>query len=165
MATKKGILITIVILAVISGASFVIWFLPQNHSSFVAVSDYKNELDSVKERQSIISSTLEANLKGMLDKTLSPDEFTNQTQILSSQTTSLISELVESNPPSEWKQSYGAYFESLKKYSSYLSETISLANKMKSAISPIDLNDEITKLDALKKESDVLANKSDQIRP
>ena len=101
----------------------------------------------------------------MLNKTISSDEFTNQTQILSSQTTSLISELVESNPPAEWKQSYAAYFESLKKYSDYLSETISLATKMKSNVSAIDLNNELTKLDSLKKESDALATKSGQLRP
>ncbi len=54
MATKKGIIITAAILAVISGASFVVWFLPQNHGSSVVVSDYKSELDSVKERHSLI---------------------------------------------------------------------------------------------------------------
>ena len=73
--------------------------------------------------------------------------------------------VVESNAPTEWKQSYGAYFESLKKYNDYLTETISLANKMKSGISPSDLNDEMAKLDALKKEADALVTKSDQTRP
>lgn len=165
VATKKGILITVAILAGISGASFVIWFLPQNHGSFVAVSDYKSELDSIKERHSLISTTADSNLKGLSDKSITPDLFINQTQVLSSQVTSLISELIESNPPSEWKQSYSAYFESLKKYNDYLSETISFANTMKSGLSSVDLNNEITKLDALKKESDSLVTKSDEIRP
>lgn len=165
MVTKKGIIITVVILAVISGASFVVWFIPQNHGSSVVVSDYKNELDSVKERHSLITTAIESNLKELLDKSMSPDDFINQTQVSSSQVTSLISELIESNPPSEWKQIYGTYFESLKKYNDYLSETISLANKMKSGISASDLNDEMSKLDALKKESDALVTKSNQIRP
>ena len=166
MATKKGIIITIAILAVISGASFVVWFLPQNHGgSSVIVSDYKNELDSVKERQSLVATEIESNLKGLSDKSISPDEFINKTQVSSSQVTSLITELIESNAPNQWQQSYGAYFESLKKYNAYLTETISLANKMKSGISPNDLNDEMTKLDALKKESDALVTKSDQTRP
>ena len=165
MATKKGIIITVAILAAISGASFVVWVLPQNHGSSVVVSDYKSELDSVKERHLLITTAIESNLKGLSGKSISPDEFINQTQISSSQVTSLISELIESNAPTEWKQSYGAYFESLKKYNDYLSETISLANKMKSGISPSDLNDEMSKLDALKKESDALVTKSDQTRP
>ena len=116
MATKKGIIITIAILAVISGASFVIWFLPQNHGSSVVVSDYKGELDSIKERQSLIATEINSSLKGLSDKSISPDEFINKTQVSSSQVTSLISELIESNAPTQWQQSYGVYFESLKKY-------------------------------------------------
>jgi len=166
MATKKGIIITVAILAAISGASFAVWILPQNHDGVsVVVSDYKSELDSVKERHLLIAAAIESSLKGLSDKSISPDEFINQTQISSSQISSLISELIESNAPTEWKQSYGAYFESLKKYNSYLSETISFANKMKSGISTSELNDEMSKLDALKKESDVLVTKSDQTRP
>ena len=165
MASKKGIIITAIMLIAISGASFVVWILPQNNSSSVVVSDYKNELNSVKERHSLITTTIESNLKALSDKTMSPDEFINQTQISSSQVTSMISELVESNAPSEWQQSYGAYFESLKEYNDYLSETISLANKIKNGISTNDLNDEMSKLDALRKESDALATKSDQTRP
>jgi hypothetical protein len=166
MATRKGIIITVAMLVAISGASFVVWVLPQNHGSYsIVVSDFKSELDSVKERHLLITTAIESNLKALSDKSMTPDEFINQTQISSVQITSLTSELVESNAPTEWKQSYGAYFESLKKYNNYLTETISLANKMKSGISPSDLNDEMVKLDALKKESDVLITKSDQTRP
>ncbi|MGI0065384.1 MAG: hypothetical protein ACREA5_06705, partial [Nitrosotalea sp.] len=96
MATKKGIIITVVILAVISGASFVVWFLPQNHGSTFVISDYKSELDSVKERHSLIITDTESNLNGLLDKTVSPDNFTSQSQVSSSQITSLITEMVES---------------------------------------------------------------------
>jgi len=165
MASKKGIVITAVILAAIAGASFAVWFLPQNHGSAVMVSDYKSELDSVKERHSLIIEDMESNLKGLLDKSTSPDNFTALAQISSSQTTSLVSEMVESNPPAEWKLSYGAYFESLKKYNDYLAETISLANKIKEGASAADINDEITKMNALKQESDSLASKSNQTRP
>ena len=166
MITRKGIIITVAMLTAISGASFVVWVLPQNHgSSSIVVSDFKSELDSVKERHLLITTSIESNLKALSDKSMTPDEFINQTQISSVQITSLTSELVESNAPTEWKQSYGAYFESLKKYNDYLTETISLANKMKSGISPSDLNDEMAKLDALKKESDAMITKSDQTRP
>ena len=151
MASKKGIVITAVILAAIAGASFAVWFLPQNHGSAVMVSDYKSELDSVKERHSLIIEDMESNLKGLLDKSTSPDNFTALAQISSSQTTSLVSEMVESNPPAEWKLSYGAYFESLKKYNDYLAETISLANKIKEGASAADINDEITKMNASSK--------------
>ena len=165
MASKKGIIITIVILAAISGASFVIWIIPQNNGSSLVVSDYKNELDSIKERKSLISSEIDSSIRGLSDKSISPDEFINKIQVSSSQVTSLVSELIESNAPPQWQQSYGAYFESLKKYNEYLTETITLANKMKSGISQNDLNDEMAKLDSLIKESNALATKSDQTRP
>ncbi|MGI0058740.1 MAG: hypothetical protein ACREBJ_03135 [Nitrosotalea sp.] len=165
MATKKGIIVTAVILVAISGASFVVWFLPQNHGSSIMVSDYKSELDSVKERHSLIIADMESNLNGLLDKSISPDNFTSQAQISSSQVTSLITEMVESNPPAEWKQSYGAYYESLKKYNDYLAETISLANKIKGESPSSDISDEMSKLDSLKKESDTLSSESNQTRP
>ena len=97
MASKKGIIITVAILVAISGASFVVWVLPQNHGgSSIIVSDYKSELDSVKERHLLITTSIESNLKALSDKSMTPDEFINQTQVSSSQITSLVSELVES---------------------------------------------------------------------
>ncbi len=165
MASKKGIIITAAILAIIGAASFVVWMLPQNGGSTIVVSDYKNELDGIKDRFSTISSSTDSNLKALSDKSISPDEFINQTQVSSSQVTSLIGELVESNAPSAWKPSYGAYFESLKKYNDYLTETISLASKMKGSTSSSELNDEMSKMESLKNESESLAAKSDQLRP
>jgi hypothetical protein len=161
MATKKGIIITIVILVVIAGASFAIWLLPQNHGSSFVVSDYKSELDSVQARHSLITVEMESNLKELLDKTMTPDEFISKAQASSSQVTSLISEMIESNPPAEWNHRYGNYFESLKKYNDYLAEAITLASKMKEGISPTDFSNEISKLHTLKKESDSLAIKLD----
>jgi hypothetical protein len=165
MASKKGIIITVAILAVIAGASFVVWLIPQNRGSSFIVSDYKNELDSIKERHSIIIAEMSSSFKGLLDKTLSSDDFISQAQASSSQVTSLISETLESNPPIEWKQSYISYYESLKKYNDYLTETIILASKMKGGISSLDLKDELSKLDVIKKESDSFATKSGQTRP
>ena len=70
----------------ISGASFVVWVLPQNHgSSAIVVSDFKSELDSVKERHLLITTSIESNLKALSDNNMTPDEFINQTQISSVQ--------------------------------------------------------------------------------
>ena len=159
MATKKGIVITVAMLAGIAGASFVVWFLPQNHGSSFVVSDYKSELESIKERQTLIINEMDSNLKKLSNKTISPDDFISQAQASSSQVTLLISEIIESNPPVEWKQSYGMNLESLKKYNDYLTETITLANKIKGGISSTDFQDEISKLDTLKNESNSLITK------
>jgi len=165
MATRKGIVVTAIILVAISAASFVIWIVPQNRGSSFVVSDYKSELESVRERQTLIATEMESGLKELLDKTLHPDDFVTRAQTSSAQVTSLITELIESNPPVEWRESYLNYDESLKKYNEYLTESISLAKKMKGGISLVDLNEEISKIDSLKKESNSLVRKSNETRP
>lgn len=164
MATKKGIVITTVILGAIAAASFTVWVFPQNSSTFV-VSDYGNELNSVRERHGLINTEMESNLKNLLNQTLSPNDFINMTQTSSIQVTSLITELIESNPPVEWRESYLNYDEALKKYNDYLTETVSLAIKIKHGILPNDLNEELSKLDSLKNESNSFIVKSNETRP
>jgi hypothetical protein len=165
MATKKGIIVTAIILGAISAASFIVWIVPQSRGPSMVVSDYGNELESIRERHGVISTEIESNLKSLFNKTLSPDDFINMTQISSAQVTSLITELIESNPPAKWRESYLNYGEALKKYSDYLSETISLANKMKDGISQTELKDERSYLSSLKNESDSFIVKSYETRP
>ena len=165
MATRKGVVITAIILAAIAAASFAVWMVPQNRGSSIVVSDYRGELESVKERHALIVTEMESDLKELLDKTLSPDDFISKAQTSSGQVTSLITELIESNPPVEWRESYLNYDESLKKYNEYLTEAISLASKMKEGMSQVGLNEEITKMDSLKQESDLLIVKSNETRP
>lgn len=165
MASKKGIVITAVILGAIAAGSSVVWILPQNGGSSVVVSDYGNEIDGVKERHALIMDEMDSDLKGLLNKTLSPDDFVTMAQTSSSQTTSLISELIEANPPPEWRTSYLTYDEALKKYNDYLTETISLADKMKSGISSSDLSDEVSKLGSLKNDTDSLIVRAGLAKP
>ena len=166
MATKKGIIITAIILGVISAASFMVWFFPQNRGGTgIVVSDYGNELDSVRERHGLITAEMESNLKSLLNQTLSPDDFINMTQTSINQVTSLITELIESNPPVGWRESYLNYDEALKKYNDYLTDTMSLANKMKGGSSSSDLSKELSTLSSLKNESDSFIIKSNETRP
>ena len=103
MATRKGVVITAIILAAIAVASFAVWIVPHNRGASIIVSDYRNELESVKERQALIVAEMEPNLKELLDKALAPDDFISKAQISSGQVTSLITELIESNPSAEWR--------------------------------------------------------------
>jgi len=165
LATRKGIIITATILAVIAAASFVVWVVPQNRGSSFVVSDYRGEIESIRERHMLIETEMESDLKELLNKTLSPDDFIVKAQTSSAQVTALITELIESNPPVGWRESYLNYDESLKKYNECLTELISLANKMKGGISPVDLKEEILKIGSLKKESDSLVEKSNETHP
>ncbi len=165
MATKKGIIITVIMLGAIAAGSFVIWLLPQNKDSSFVVSDFRNEINGVKERHALIMTEMDSNLKSMLNNTLSPDDFTTMAQTSSTQTTSLISEIIESNPPTEWRESYLNYAEALKKYNDYLTETMALATKVKNGISSSDLSNEMSKLSSLMNDTNSFITKSDETRP
>ncbi len=165
MATKKGIIITIIVLGAITVASSVIWILPQNRGMTFVVSNYGNEIESVKERHLAIMTDMDSDLTGLLNNTITPNDFIARAQVSSSQTTSLITEIIESNPPPEWKESYLNYDEALKKYNDYLAETIALANKIKDNASHSDLSDDISKINSLRNDTNSFIVKSNETSP
>ena len=130
MAKKRGVIVTIAILAAITGVSFSIWLIPQKEESSFVVSDFKAHLESIQTRQKVISDEIETDLQAMLAGTVTPDNFIMRSEASTSQINTLIIELVESRAPQEWYESYLNYGESLKSYNSYLRETIVLANKI-----------------------------------
>jgi hypothetical protein len=165
VATKKGIILTTIILGIITAASFSIWLIPQYENSGPLISDYRSELESISERHAVIINGTNGELNNMLTGSLSPDDFITRAQTSSSQVDSLLSEIIESRAPQEWRESYLNYGEALKKYNDYLTETIVIANKVKNNVSINDLQDELQKLDAMKKESESFAIKANETKP
>ena len=165
VATKKGIVITAIILGVITAASFSIWLIPQHENSSLVISDYRSELDSIIERHKVIMNEIEDDWKNLLVGSLSADDFISRAQTSASQINALVSEIAESRAPQEWDESYLNYGESLKKYDDYLTETIVIANKMKGGISINDLSDELQKLVTIKKEMGSFAVKANETKP
>lgn len=164
MAKKRGIVVTIVILAVITGVSFSTWLIPQKEDSSFVVSDFKDHLESIQARQKVIADEIETDFQAMRAGTVIPDDLIMRSKASTSQINALIIELVESKAPKEWHESYLNYGESLKSYNSYLLETIVLANKIKEDRSS-DIKEGLERLDVLKKESESFALKSDETRP
>ena len=165
MATKRSIVITATILAAITAASFIVWLIPQNKSSTLMVSDYKTQLDSIRERHIAVINETENDFKEMLSGKISPDDFITRASASSSQINSLIIEMIESRPPQEWHERYSNYDEALKSYNSYLRETMVVANKMKDGISPENLQENLVRLENLKKESESFSLKSYETKP
>ena len=50
MASKKGIAITAIILAAITGASFLLWVIPQENDTTFIVTDYENLLKRIEDK-------------------------------------------------------------------------------------------------------------------
>jgi len=162
MASKKGIIITAIILVSITAASFLIWIIPQQIPSTLVVSDYENYLNGIKKIHEILQESIDTEFQNMLDGKTSPDDYIAITEVTSSQVTAQISEFVTSKPVEKWQDSYIRYMEALKKFNSYIVETKVAANMLKDG--QIDAKI-IQKIESLKLESQKLIIESDQSRP
>ena len=164
MASKKGIVITIIILAAITAGSFLFWMVPQENQMTIVVSDHENYLDGAKEIHSVMDQTISEEFQNLIDGSILPDEYIRTSDVISSQVTMQISEFVTSKPPAEWQESYINYMESLQNFNSYVTETKIYANFLKE--DKIDKLDEtLAKIQSLKSESERLAKASDDSRP
>ena len=164
MASKKGIAITIIILGAITGASFLFWMVPQETQMSFVVSDYESYLDGIKERHSILDDSVTTEFQNLRDGNISPDEYLQITDVVSSQVTGQISEFVTSKPPTEWQESYISYMESLKNFNTYVTETKVYANMVKEGNTD-NLDETLQKIQSLKSEADRLVQVSDDSRP
>ena len=164
MASKKGVAVTIIILAAITAASFLLWTIPQENQMSLVISDHENYLDGVIEIHSIMDDTISTEFQNLKDEIISPDEYIRIADITSSQVTSKISEFVTSKPPTEWQESYISYMDSLKNFNSYITETKVYANLVKDGKSD-QFEETLTKINSLKAESERLAEMSHDSRP
>jgi hypothetical protein len=164
LAKKRGIIITAAILAAITAVSFSIWLIPQKEGSSFVVSDFQAHLESIQAKQKVIADEIETDLQAMITGTVTPDNFIMRAEASTSQINALIIEIVESRAPEQWHESYLNYGESLKSYNSYLRETIVLANKIKDGNSN-SIQENLDKLDTLKKETETFVLKDNETKP
>ena len=165
MASKKGIIITIIILAAITAASFMIWQMPTNLQMSVVVSDFNSHIIGIDERYKMISNANDEAFEQMINGEISPDEYISIAEISSSQINSQIIELVESNATDEWIDSYLNNLESLRSYNSYIRETIILANLINGNAGIDEKSDILIKIEQLKQESKEYSKLSISSRP
>jgi hypothetical protein len=165
MASKKGIIITIIILVTITAASFIIWQMPTNPQMSVVVSDFNSHIIGIDERYKMISNANDESFEQMIDGEISPDEYISIAEISSSQINSQIIELVESNATDEWIDSYLNNLESLRSYNSYIRETIILANLINGNAGIDEKSDILIKIEQLKQESKEYSKLSISSRP
>ncbi len=165
MASKKGIIITIIILAAITAASFMIWQMPTNLQMSVVVSDFNSHIIGIDERYKMISNANDEAFEQMINGEISPDEYISIAEISSSQINSQIIELVESNATDEWIKSYLNDLESLRSYNSYIRETIVLANLINGNAGIDEKSDILIKIEQLKQESKEYSKLSISSRP
>ncbi len=165
MGSKKGVIVTVSILAIISGASFLVWTIPENNESTFIVTDYGNYLEGVKNIHEVIQESTDMELNKLINGEISSQEYIQSVDITLSQATSQISEFVTSKPPEEWQSSYISYMDSLRKYNEYLVETKVLADLLENNSDESKINEILNKIESLKQESLELAKFSNDARP
>ena len=165
MASKKGITITIIILAAITGASFLFWVIPQDYEATFVVSDYKGYLDGVKNIHEVLEESVDIEYQNLRTGKITPQEYIAITEVTSSQVTTQISEFVTSKPSEEWQSSYINYMDAMKKFNSYILETKVLANMIENEGSEDEMVKVLEKIESLKVESKEFIIMSDQSRP
>jgi len=165
MASKKGIVVTVTILAVITGASFLLWIVPQDYETTFVISDYENYLDEVKNIHEVLQESIDIEYQNLRSGEISPRDYITITEVTSSQVTAQISEFVTSKPPEEWQASYISYMDAMKKFNSYIGETKVLANMIEKGSSEAEMVKTLEKIDSLKAESLEYVKISDKSKP
>ena len=165
MASKKGITITVIILASITAASFLLWIVPQENNSTFIVTDYEGYLDGVKNIHEVLQESIDIEYRNLQDGKISPSDYIIITEVTSSQVTTQISEFVTSKPSEKWQESYISYMNGMKKFNEYIIETKVLANQIENESVDSKISDTVDKIESIKAESIEHIKKSNELRP
>ena len=95
MKSKKGVIITGIILVIITVASFSVWQIPDNSKMTIVVTDFESHLDGIDARHEIIIDAVDTSLVKMTNGDITPEELISITEVSASQINSQIIELVE----------------------------------------------------------------------
>ena len=165
MASKKGIAVTAIILSLITGASFLLWVIPQENDTTFIVTDYEGYLEGVKNIHEVLQESIDLEYQNLKDGKISPLDYISITEVTSSQITTQISEFVTSKPSEQWQESYISYMNGMKKFNEYILETKVLANQIENKISNVEILQTIDKIQSIKDESIEHIKKSNELRP
>jgi len=165
MASKKGILVTIIILAVITSASFLLWAIPENNETTFVVSDYEGYYLGVKNIQEVLQESINIEYQNLRNGDITPQEYVAVTDVTTSQVTAQISEFVTSKPSEQWQESYISYMNAMKKFNEYVLETKVLANQMQNGSLDDEILQTVNKIESIKAESIEYIKKSNDLRP
>ena len=130
MSSKRGVIITVVILVAITIASFSVWIgnNTTNTEMTIVVTDFENHQEGISERHKIISNAVEESFSRLINEQISTDEYIKIAEVSSSQNNALLIELAYSDAPQEWQESYINRIATLKSFEAYIIETMVLSN-------------------------------------
>ena len=167
MGSKRGVVITAVILVAITIASFSVWIgnNTTNNEMTIVVTDFENHQEGISERHKIISNAIEESFSELINEQISTDEYIRIAEVSSSQNNALLIELAYSDAPQEWQESYINRIASLKSFEAYVIETMVMADMIQSGEEQ-EMRVEISNnIDKLKQESIQYGQMADSSKP
>ena len=167
MGSKRGIIITVGILIAITTASFMVWIdNPTNTEMTIVVTNFENHQEGISERHKIISNAVEESFSELMNEKISADEYIKIAEVSSSQNNALLMELVYSDAPEEWQESYINRITSLKSFEAYIIETMVMAEFLLSDDGDFQQKDDLLdKIEKFKEESIQYAQMADSAKP
>tara|TARA_B110000014_G_scaffold144677_1_gene100527 strand:+ start:79 stop:558 length:480 start_codon:yes stop_codon:yes gene_type:complete len=120
-------MITIVVLIAITVASFSVWQIPDNPKMTIVVTDFESHLEAIDARHEIIASAVDESFSELMNEKMQAEKYIKIAEVSSLQNNGLLMELVESNAPEEWQESYINRITSLKSFELYIIETMVMA--------------------------------------
>ena len=166
LKSKKGITITILVLIAITVASFSVWQIPDNPKMTIVVTDFESHLEGIDARHEIITSAIEGSFSKLMNEKMSAEEYIKIAQVSSLQNNGLLMELVESDAPEEWQESYINRITSLKSFEAYIIETMVMAEFLVDGDGDLEQKDDLLdKIEKFKEESIQYAQMADSTKP
>ena len=166
LKSKKGITITIIVLIAITVASFSVWQIPDNPKMTIVVTDFESHLEGIDARHEIITSAIEGSFSKLMNEKMSAEEYIKIAQVSSLQNNGLLMELVESDAPEEWQESYINRITSLKSFEAYIIETMVMTEFLVDGDGDLEQKDDLLdKIEKLKEESIQYAQMADSTKP
>ena len=166
LKSKKGITITIIVLIAITVASFSVWQIPDNPKMTIVVTDFESHLEGIDARHEIITSAIEGSFSKLMNEKMSAEEYIKIAQVSSLQNNGLLMELVESDAPEEWQESYINRITSLKSFEAYIIETMVMTEFLVDGDGDLEQKDDLLdKIEKLKEESIQYAQMADSSKP
>ena len=167
MGSKRGVVITVVILIAITIGSFSVWIgnNTTNTEMTIVVTDFENHQEGISERHKIISNAMEKSFSELINNQISTEDYVRIAEISSSQNNALLIELAYSDAPEEWQESYINRIASLKSFEAYIIETMVIANLIENDGKQEQKTEIMNNIEKLKQESILYAQMADTSKP
>ena len=166
MGSKKGVIITVIVLVAITIGSFMVWFEnPSNTDMTIVVTDFENHDAGIYERHKIVSNAVEESFSEFMNEKISIDEYIRIAETSSSQNNALLMELAYSDAPQEWQETYINRIASLKSFEAYIIETMVIANLISDNGEQKQITEIMENIEKLKEESSQYAEIANSSKP